>query len=148
MLSFAGTGYQNVQNAAMAGVEIAAGFELVPSRWHLDASYTYLDARDLDLGKALARRPRNSGAVALTYTGQNGLEATLSATLVGDRFNKAKEVEPLPGYARLDLSLAYPLSDHTRLFGRIENLTNVRYDDPGGYNTAGFSAYVGLTWKN
>jgi vitamin B12 transporter len=148
MLSFVGTGYQNVQNAAMAGVEIAAGFELVPSRWHLDASYTYLDARDLDLDKALARRPRNSGAVALTYTGRNGLEATLSATLVGSRFNKAKEVEPLPGYARLDLSMAYPLSDHTSLFGRIENLTNVRYDDPGGYNTAGFSAYVGLTWKN
>ena len=148
MLSFAGAGYQNVQSARMAGVEVAARVELVPSRWHLDASYTYLDARDLDLGTALARRPRNSGSLALSYTGRSGLEATLAATFVGDRFNKAKEVEPLPAYTRLDLSLAYPLNEHTRLFGRVENLTNARYQDPGGYNAAGLSAYAGLTWTN
>jgi vitamin B12 transporter len=148
MLSFAGSGYQNVQSARMAGVELAAGIELVPSRWHLDATYTYLDGRDLNLGMTLARRPKNSGSLALSYTARNGFEATLAATFVGDRFNKAKEVEPLPAYTRLDLNLAYPLSEHTRLFGRVENLTNARYQDPGGYNAAGLSAYVGLTWRN
>jgi vitamin B12 transporter len=49
---------------------------------------------------------------------------------------------------RLDLSGSYALTDSTKLFGRIENLTDNRYQDPSGFNTPGFSAYVGLTWNN
>ena len=57
------------------------------------------------------------------------------------------ETAPLPAYTRLDLPPSYPLNPHTRIFGRIENLTNVRYQDPAGYNNAGLSAYLGLTWR-
>ena len=67
--------------------------------------------------------------------------------IVGDRFSGSGETSPLPAYTRLDLTASYPLNPHTRIFGRIENLTNVRYQDPAGYNTAGLSAYLGLTWR-
>jgi outer membrane cobalamin receptor len=53
----------------------------------------------------------------------------------------------LPAYWRLDASLSRALSDHVKAFARLENLTNNTYQDPLGYNAAGFSAYVGLTWN-
>ena len=140
-------GYVNVGRATMQGLELAATVALIPSRLTLQGSYTYLDARDDTTGLLLARRPMNSGSATLTWTGRSGLEASLVATLVGDRFSGSGETQPLPAYARLDLSASYPLNPHTRLFGRIENLTDAHYQDPAGYNTAGFSAYAGVTWR-
>jgi vitamin B12 transporter len=140
--------YENVANASTAGVELSGSLDIVPGTWWATTSYTYLVARDLDNDTALPRRPEHSGAVALNYANASGFEASLSAVLVGARFNKSGEVEPLPAFARLDLAASYPLSPATKVFGRIENLTNAQYQDPGGYNTPGLSAYVGLTWKN
>ena len=144
---FATNGYVNIGRADMSGVELATTVVLVPSRLTLSGSYTYTDARDGTTGLLLARRPLNSGSAMLTWTGRSGLEASLTATLVGDRFSGSGETMPLPAYGRLDLSASYPLTAHTRVFGRVENLTDARYQDPAGYNTAGLSAYVGLTWR-
>jgi len=140
--------YVNVGAARMAGVELAATAVILPSRLSLTGSYTYLDGRDLSTGKLLARRPMQSGSATLSYTGASGLEASITATLVGLRYNKANELQPMAGYGRIDFAASYPLSSHTRIFGRIDNLTDVRYQDPTGYNTPGLSAYVGLSWKD
>ena len=139
-------GYVNVGRATMEGVELGGKLIIIPSRLSLDATYTYTDARDGETGLLLARRPIHSGSATLAWTGPWGLEAALTATYVGDRFSSNGETSPLPAYTRLDLRASYPLNPQTRVFGRIENLTNVRYEDPAGYNTAGLSAYVGLTW--
>ena len=140
-------GYVNVGRATMQGVELAATAVIIPSRLTLAGSYTYTDARDATTGLLLARRPVHSGAATLTWTGRSGLEASLTATYVGDRFDGSGETTPMPAYTRFDLSTSYPLNPRTRIFGRVENLTNVTYQDPAGYNTAGLSAYVGLTWR-
>ena len=140
-------GYSNIGRATMKGVELAATVVLIPSRLTLSGAYTYTDARDATTGLLLARRPMHSGSATLTWTGRSGLEASLTATMVGDRFDGPGETTPMPAYGRLDLSASYPLTPQTRIFGRVENLTDVRYQDPAGYNTAGLSAYVGLTWR-
>jgi vitamin B12 transporter len=140
--------YENIKNAAMAGVELSADVVIVPGVLEASGSYTHLDARNLDTGMLLERRPINSASAALTYRGIENFEATLSATYVGLRFNRAGEVQPLGPYARLDLALAYQINPNLRLFGRVENLTNAKFEDPGGYNTAGFSVYAGLKWTD
>jgi vitamin B12 transporter len=140
--------YENIKNAQMAGVELSAGAILIPAVLEASGGYTYLDARNLDTGKRLERRPIHMATAALTYAGIENFEATLSATYVGLRYNRAGEVQPLPPYTRLDLALAYQLNPNLRLFGRVENLTNAKYEDPGGYNTAGFSVYAGLKWTD
>ncbi len=140
-------GYVNVGTATMQGVELAATAVLIPSRLTLTGSYTYTDARDATTGLLLPRRPLNSGAATLAWTGSSGFETSLTATLVGGRFSSSGETDRLPAYYRLDLAASYPLDPHTRIFGRIENLTDVRYQDPAGYNTAGLSAYLGVTWR-
>ncbi len=140
-------GYVNVGRADMTGLELGATVVLIPSRLTLGGTYTYLDARDATTGLLLARRPQNSGSATLTWTGRSGLQASLVATLIGDRFSGTGETQKLPAYGRLDLSASYPLNPQTRIFGRIENLTDAHYQDPAGYNTAGLSGYVGLTWR-
>jgi vitamin B12 transporter len=140
--------YENIKNAAMAGVELSGGVVILPGVLEASGGYTYLDARNLDTGKLLERRPIHSATAAFTYTGIEGFEATLSATYVGLRFNRAGEVQPLTPYTRLDLALAYEINPNLRFFGRIENLTNATYQDPGGYNNAGFSVYAGLKWTD
>lgn len=140
--------YENIKNAAVAGLELSGQTDLVPGALRVSGSYTFLDARNLDTGKMLERRPVQSGTAALTYTGIPDFEATLSATYVGFRYNKAGEVWPLGPYTRVDLTLSYDINPNLRAFGRVENLTNARYQDPGGYNNAGFSVYAGLRWKD
>ena len=139
--------YVNIGAANMKGVELGSTLVLIPSRLSLEGAYTYLDARDATTGLLLARRPMHSGSATLTWTGASGLIASLTATYVGERFSKSNEAQPLPPYGRLDLSASYPLNPHTRIFGRVDNLTNVTYQDPAGYNTAGLSAYLGLSWQ-
>jgi vitamin B12 transporter len=129
-------------------VELSGGVVILPGVLEASGGYTYLDARNLDTGKLLERRPIHSATAAFTYTGIEGFEATLSATHVGMRFNRAGEVQPLAPYTRVDLALAYEINPNLRLFGRVENLTNAKYEDPGGYNTAGLSVYAGLKWTD
>lgn len=144
--------YVNIKDSKTAGVEMAATANLSPGVLSATASYTYMLSENLDTGFPLARRPIHSGKIALTYTGIENLDAALSATLVGARNNNDASATSAPivlaSYARVDLSATYRVNSNLSLFGRIENLLDAHYQEVTGYNTAGLSAYVGLTWKN
>ena len=139
--------YVNITEARTAGVEVAAEASIVPGVLTGAAAYTYLTARDLATGLPLPRRPAHAAKLRLTYTGVQNLAATLSATLVGARFNDAAATVRLPPYARVDLDARYRASEALTLFARVENLFNATYQEVSGYNTAGRSAYAGLTWR-
>lgn len=152
LIGFEGNRYVNVKNAETAGLELSGSLAIVPNALNLTASYTYLDARDLDAGKALPRRPRNAGSIGLSYTGIDRLTLGAKVLLVGDRrdidFNTfpASDVT-LSGYARVDLDASYALNDNVELTGRIVNLFDTRYEEVLDYGTPGFSAYAGLKIK-
>lgn len=140
--------YENIDRAETAGVEISGDVEIIPGKLRAGATYAYLHSRNLDTGKQLARRPEHSASFDITLIGSYRFETTLSGVYVGERFNRSSSTSPLPAYGRLDLSAKYMLTSQTELFGRIENLTDERYEDPDGYNAPGLSAYVGLNWKH
>ena len=79
--------------------------------------------------------------------GKNKAKPSLASGEV-DVFTMAAHLAiPDEGIAKFtELGLAH--NPNLRLFGRIENLTNAKYEDPGGYNTAGFSVYAGLKWTD
>ena len=143
---FTGT-YKNIAQAETAGVELALRKRIVPGKLSATLAYTFLHSRDLTTGLPLQRRARHSGKLAVTYTGIKNLEATLSVTAVGKRFNDDLATVGLAPYARIDVSASYRVSSEVSLFARIENLLNADYQDVKGYNTAGFSAYAGLNWR-
>ena len=140
--------YKNIDSAETAGVEATMTATIVPGVLSGTAAYTYLFSRDLSPGLPLQRRPKHSGALSLAWTGIENVELRATATLVGDSYNDDAATVPLGGWARVDLSARYAINPQLTAFGRIENLFNARYQEATGYNTAGISAYAGLTWRH
>ena len=140
--------YYNVGRAETKGVELSADAILVPDAWRARASYTYLDARDLETDTQLLQRPRNKGALSLIYDGIAKLELEARLTLVGSRldYGTISNVTLAP-YAKLDVLANYKLNDSFALFGRVENVTDARYEEVYDYGTAGRSYYAGVTYS-
>ncbi len=140
--------YYNVGRADTRGVELSGEAILVPDVWRARASYTYLEAVDLKTQTALLQRPRNKGALSLVYDGIAKLELESRLTLVGSRldYGTTSDVTLAP-YAKLDFLANYKLDDNFALFGRIENVTDARYEEVYNYGTAGRSYYAGITYS-
>ena len=121
---------------------------IVPGVLNAKGTYTYLDARNLTTDLQLGRRAQNTGSFSLVYTGIRNLEASVTATYVGPRFDDDANTVKLDPYTRIDLSANYRLNSTTTVYGRVENLLDTPYQDAEGYNSAGLSAYAGLKWSN
>jgi len=157
--------YYNVARAQMRGVELSAEANLVPSILRAKATYTYDAAQnrdfgnpsDIDAGLQLYRVPRNSGSLSLIYDGIANLEIEPRLSLVGQRIdiyynptigaNGASENVNLSGYAKLDFLANYKVNDNLAMFGRIENLTDARYEEVYNYGVAGRSYYAGISYS-
>ena len=111
------------------------------------AAYTYLDTRDLAANRMLFRVPLNSATISLVYGGIPKLEIEPRLQLVDRRldYNFPTNVWLAP-YAKLDVLAHYKVNDNLTLFGRVENLTDTRYEEVYNFGTAGRSAYAGLTY--
>lgn len=151
MIGFEDNHYVNIGNASTAGVELSGEWRLTDAL-KLTASYTFLEARDLDADVQLARRPRNSGSVGVSYTGVDKLTLGAKVVLVGERrdidFNTwpAEDVT-LPAYARVDLDADYAVNDKLSLTGRVVNLFDADYEQVLDYGSSGFAVYGGLKVK-
>jgi vitamin B12 transporter len=141
--------YYNVGRAETKGVELSADATLVPDAWRARASYTYLDARDLDTDTPLLQRPRNKGALSLIYDGVAKLELESRLTLVGSRLDYGMTTPSvtLAPYAKLDFLANYKFNDNFAMFGRVENVTDARYQEVYNYGTAGRSYYAGVSYS-
>ncbi len=53
----------------------------------------------------------------------------------------------LGSYALLDLTASYRVTPETRVFGRIENAGDRRYETIYGYRQPGRGVFVGINWQ-
>jgi outer membrane cobalamin receptor len=70
----------------------------------------------------------------LFYDGSNGPYGALST-------------RPLQSYTLFHLNLIYQHNDHFNFNARIENLTDVKYQQLSGFNTRGRSFFFGVNFK-
>jgi len=134
-----------------AGLEVEADWQISPAL-RMTGTYAYLTANERRVaGEAAvreARRPRNSGSVALDgETGRWTYGSSLA--LVGDRRDTDFDQFParvvvLGSYWLAAARVAYRLTDRFELFGRIANGFNRHDQDVIGYRTEGRSAYAGI----
>jgi len=77
-----------------------------------------------------------------------GLLIEPSVPRVSERSGGSNGTLRLAPSARLDLYSEYRIDDMWRVFGRIENITDARYQEVLNYGTTGRAAYAGLsvTW--
>jgi vitamin B12 transporter len=140
--------YFNVARAETSGLEVGADAVVWPNWVKLKLAYTYLHAIDADTGLTLQRRPEHAGRVSLAVTPMADWLIEPRLYLVSERYSSAGEKNRLDPYARLDIYSSYRLDEHRRVFLRLENITDVHYQEVLNYGTAGLSAYAGfnLTW--
>jgi len=134
-------------DSTQKGVELFANARLTDSLT-LDGAYTYVNAKEN--GVEEIRRAPNIASANLTWRapGDRG-SVTLTVRYNGDQTDQDFSAFPartvtLKAYTLVNLAGALKLNDTLELYGRIENLTNDRYEEVYGFNTAGRAAYGGL----
>ncbi|EZP55016.1 TonB-dependent receptor, plug precursor [Sphingomonas sp. RIT328] len=140
--------YDNVARSRAQGVEFALTLRPVEALT-FSAAYTYLDATNrstgtANFGRALARRPDNSVTVNADYRWAFGLTTGATITAVGDSFDNATNTRRLDGYVLTDVRAAFPVFAHLEVYGRIENLFDVRYQTIYQYGQPGRAAFGGI----
>jgi vitamin B12 transporter len=137
----------NVGRARMTGAEAVVRGALSASAW-ARASYTWLDAEDLDTGLPLLRRPRHRASAAFGGDLGRGASAELTGLYVGERDDvDATTYRRVtnPAYFRVDVSATGPrFFDHVAPFVRVTNLLDRNYDEVAGYPSPGIRFVVGL----
>jgi vitamin B12 transporter len=121
----------------------------------IDASlnYTLTNTKDESTGSPdynlpLLRRPRNKYSADINYYFTKKLNLGFQIIYVGERYDKDFSYFPaqrvkLGGYALVNLSGMYHISDTVGLYGRVNNLFNKYYEEIFGYAPPGLSAYLG-----
>jgi len=139
--------YFNIARSRAEGVEVELLARPVTGL-SLRGSYTHLDAENrspgANLGKDLARRPRDMGSLSADYRFPAGPSIGATLLIVGDSFDDAANSVRLDGYALAGIRAAFPLTRRVELYGRIENLFDADYETVAGYGTPGRTAHAGL----
>jgi len=139
----------NINKARAEGVEAVLTFRA--SNWlSADISYTYTDARDLQTGSLLLRRPENQGAADLRITPIKGLTIVPELTYVGrfeDYLVNDLGEDTNVGLAKsgtiLNLNVTYDVVPHIQLFAWGKNIFGSTFEPVSGYVTPGASVLVG-----
>ena len=131
------------------GVELSAKAQL-NDQITFDAAYSWLDAKEN--GVEEVRRPGDIASAALNWTAPDN---AASATLVV-RYNGATDdvaftdpsfipvIERLDSYTLINLNAEVRLTEHLRLFGRVENLLDETYEQVFSFVSPGRSAAIGI----
>ncbi len=117
------------------------------------ASYTYLEtektsAADISQlqGARLPRRPRNEVYVSGSYLWVKKLRTTVEAKFVNAReeLNFGGPNFDIEDYFFINFAAEYELNQHLTVFGRIDNLTDEKYEEVFGFPALGRGAHAGL----
>ena len=135
---------QNVSKAKTNGIETF--MEMRPlTDLTLRSTYTYQDAKNLDTGNQLLRRPRNKASFDTDYRFLEKAHVHVNVLMVGQKFDYLENGQgPLSGYVTLNLAGSYDVHKNVQLFARIDNVLNKQYEEVYGYGTSGVAGYGGV----
>ncbi len=135
------------------GLEAVASFDLTESL-SASASWTWLDADEPDGSggyREELRRPRQSGALNVTYAGSGRWRANLSASWNGRRkdlffppFPEPSRTVVLGDYLNVSIAGSFDLTERVSLYGRIDNALDTDYEDVFGFATPGLGLFFGV----
>jgi vitamin B12 transporter len=140
----------NVDRARTRGIESSLRVRPIEDLT-LWASYTWLaEAKNLTTESRLLRRPEHTGSIGGNYHFLKRYDANTSITLVSARADiDAATFGPTTDrpYAKWDFALSMYLNKNLRIFGRVENILDDRYEEANGYPALGRVFWGGITAK-
>jgi vitamin B12 transporter len=137
--------FENVGAANAQGVELALECRLT-SALHASLSYTFTETEEEGADRPLVRRPRHAGSVFLGYDAGR-VDANVVATYTGAR----ADFLPVAPFSRttneadtiFDANVQFHFGRVTP-FVKIENLTDVDYEEVLGYPSPSRRAIIGV----
>jgi vitamin B12 transporter len=141
------TSLVNVNRATTEGTETFVSAQIT-GRFGIRADYTFTRAVDAATGLQLLRRPKDKWSVTGTWLPLDQL--TLSATVLHvsnwidvTRDGSASGIVA-PGYTLVNLRGDYAVNDQVKLFARVDNLFDRRYQNPTGFLAPGLGIFGGI----
>ena len=126
------------------------GFSVKPVTWlSFDVHYTYTEAKnedekDANNGKYLRYRPQHAGGASLNIKPLEKLNVNLNAQYVEKRYREKDNSESMPAYTLYNLVASYDVMEWLKIFGRVENLTDKKYQSVYKYGEPGIGFYGGV----
>jgi len=135
--------FSNVSRVANQGLETSYSGRF--NQTDVRASLSLQDPRNELTGLQLIRRAKTLASASMSRSwGLWTLGGSLRYT--GSRPDMADRPE-LPSNVLVDMTARYAIGRDWTVFGRIENLTDVRYQTAFGYNQLPRTIAVGLSWN-
>lgn len=135
---------QNVARAAVDGLTLQGQMPL--GGWLWQSSVDWLDARDADTGKELARRARRVARLAADRRqGQWRYGAAIAG--YSGRWSDAANASRLGGYGLVDLRADWQFRREWTLGARLNNALDRQYETAYGYNQPGRALMVTLRYQ-
>ncbi len=134
----------NVENARIRGLELTADAML--GQWQLRGQLGWMEARNLDNGKALARRPQRSARLDLDRdVGNWGFG--LSGIAEADRWDDVANTLRVGGYGTVDARVTWRFAPDWTLQANVVNLFDRRYETSAWYAQPGREYLLSLRWQ-
>lgn len=141
----------NIGKAETSGVEAFVAVNPLERVW-LRADYTYTDAFDAETNLRLLRRPRHKATFSAWWNPIDPLTLSTTVLYVGERIDGNRDFSiprlVAPAYTVVNLAADYRVNEHAKVFARIDNLFDERYEDPTGFLRPGFAVYGGVRLTN
>ncbi|MCC7464038.1 MAG: TonB-dependent receptor [Gammaproteobacteria bacterium] len=137
---------QNVGRARIRGLEL--GYTLTVGAWHVAASSTWSDPRNLSTASTLPRRARHTDALEVRYD-SHAVELLAALRRSGPRLDVDDFGLPArnAGYALLALGARWRITPAWSLQLRLDNALDRDYALVHGYRTAGRSLSVATRYQ-
>lgn len=143
--------YVNVGEATTHGVETFASV-VVNDQLTLRGSWTTTVTRDEATGLGLRNRPGNKESLSAIWLPTPQWTVTATVLHVGSavEFNRDGTIPRVNSdpFTLVNLTADYKVNPHVTAFGRIDNLFNVQYESPVGFDRPGFGIYGGVRVTN
>lgn len=153
LIDFNSTFTQNI-NVGLATTEGTENFVAanITDRFRMRADYTFTRAVNADTGMQLLRRPKEKWSVTATWNPLDPLNLSATVLHVSDfldvtRNGTASGIQA-PGYTIVNLTGDYAINNQLKVFGRIDNLFNVHYQNPTGFLAPGLGVFGGIRFAS
>lgn len=153
LIDFNSTFTQNI-NIGMATTEGTENFVAasITDRFGVRGDYTFTRAVNADTGMQLLRRPKEKWGVTATWNPLTPLNLSATVLHVSNFLDVNRDGTmsgfQAPGYAIVNLTSDYAINDQLKVFGRIDNLFNVHYQNPTGFLAPGLGVFGGVRFAS
>jgi vitamin B12 transporter len=131
----------NISRATAEGVETFVQFNPLPEL-SLRGNYTYTRTDNPATDSRLIRRPTHKGSFEANYRFLEKADLNFTILAVGDKDDIGGT--RVSGYVTANLAAGYRINDNVRLFARVDNLFDKKYQELYGYGTSRIAGYGGV----